>query len=154
MFKLVDGNEGVGIAVKLPKPVASFLKGLPELLDSVGQDPHDPAAVRLNPAAYADDPLSQSDFSEFAAPQLEDMRRSDREDFAATLANYKKGQVISLEEAEAWLTVIGDARLALAARAGINDPGWEAEPSGTIGPIVATLGYVQSSLVKALSGVL
>ena len=77
MFRLVDG----GIEVRLPKPMASFLKGLPSLLDSVGDDPHDPAATRLNPAAYADDTESQSDFAEFAGPQLEDMRQSDRESF-------------------------------------------------------------------------
>lgn len=150
MFKLVDS----GVQVKLPKQLAKFLEGLPDLLESVGEQPGDPAATRLRPMAYVDDVDAQSDYEEFAGPQLASMRELDRQSFADTLADYRKGQVLTIQEAEAWVKVIGDARLALAARAGINDSSWETDTTGPVAPIIATLGYVQSSLVQALSAAL
>lgn len=150
MFKLVSS----GIQVKIPRPLATFLQGLPELLESVGEQPGDPAQSRLQPVAYVDDADAQSDYEEFAGPQLASMRELDRRTFRETLAEYRKGQIITIQEAEAWVKVIGDARLAIAARAGINDSSWETDTSGPTAPIIATLGYVQGSLVQALSGAL
>lgn len=147
MFKLVEN----GIEVRMPKPLAKFLQGLPELLQSVGEQPGDPAATRLNPPAYTDDVAAQGDYEEFAGPQLAAMRDNDRQQFARSMSDYRKGQVISLEDAEAWLKVIGDARLALAARSGIHDAGWEQDNTQPMGPIISTLGFVQASLVQALS---
>ena len=146
MFKAVED----GIEVKIPKSLAKFLTGLPDMLDDLGDDADDPGAQRLNPAAYPHDDESQADYDEFSRPQLDQMRDADRQVFRESLESYAKGQVISLDMAEAWLTVIGDARLVLAARAGFNDSGWETQTSAT-GPVVATLGFVQASLVRELS---
>ncbi|MBT8164607.1 MAG: DUF2017 domain-containing protein [Acidimicrobiia bacterium] len=138
-----------GVAVRLSDVEREFLLGLPILLTSVDAEPDDPAYVRLHVAAYPDDPAAQEEMTEYSGSQLAEARTSDRERFTATL---EAGQsVLSPDEAESWLTVLGDARLALAARLGIEEPGWEVVDEED--PERITLGflsYLQDQLVTVL----
>ena len=77
------------------------------------------------------------------------LRTADRDAFVRGV----KESTISLEEAESWMRVIGEARLVLAARLGITKDGWEDEADPTQSPEMALLGYLgylQDSLVSIL----
>lgn len=142
------GNE---ITVRLTGPERTFLAGLPELLRSVDAEPRDPAHARLHVAAYPDDPAAQADIDEFANPQMADTREADRERFRRSLGRLAENSGLDRDEAESWLIVVGDARLALAARLGITEPGWE--EGGMDDPERIALGflsYLQAQLTDAL----
>ncbi len=136
-----------GIAVRLVPLEREFLKGLPELLAAVDAEPDDPAYQRLHVEAYPDDPEAQADMAEYSGSQLAEVRASDRATFAATL----DAAVLSPEEAEMWLTVLGDSRLALAARLGIDEPGWEtADEEDPERIALGFLSFLQDQLVDVL----
>ena len=144
-----------GVQVRLSTDELAFLASLPELLAHVDQDPADPGYARLHVAAYPDDPSAQADLEAVTGPDLAVERESGRSGFLASLKRLPAaGGLLTYEEAEGWLTVLGDSRLALAARLGITKPGWEdAGDSGD--PAHAALGflsYLQGQLVDELMG--
>jgi hypothetical protein len=136
-----------GVAVRLAPLEREFLKGLPDLLKAVDEDPEDPAFARLHVEAYPDDPEAQAEMDEYSGSQLADTRAADRVAFLATLDN----AVLSPDEAETWLTVLGDSRLALAARLGITEPGWEVVDEEDPERIaLGFLSFLQDQLVDVL----
>lgn len=136
-----------GIAVRLSSPERAFLANLPALLAAVDADATDPAHARLHVAAYPDDPEAQEEMSAYAGSQLAEARAGDRASFASTLDN----DVLSPEEAEMWLVVLGDSRLALAARLGITEPGWEsADEEDPERVALGFLSFLQDQLVDLL----
>lgn len=136
-----------GIAVRLVPLERQFLKGLPEMLAAVDAEPGDPAHLRLHVEAYPDDPDAQADMAEYSGSQLAEARATDRATFMATL----DASVLSPEEAEMWLTVLGDSRLALAARLGIDEPGWEtADEEDPERIALGFLSFLQDQLVDVL----
>ena len=140
-----------GVAVRLSDIERQFLLGLPVLLASVDAEPSDPAHERLHVAAYPDDPAAQDEMTEYSGSQLATERATDRERFTATL---DAGQsVLNPDEAESWLTVLGDTRLALAARLGVDEPGWEEFDEEDPERIaLGFLSYLQDQLVTVLMG--
>lgn len=138
-----------GVAVALTRFERQFLLGLAPVLAEVDADPDDPAHARLHVEAYPDDPAAQEEMREYSGSQLAEARASDRSRFTATLEADQP--VLSLEEAESWLTVIGDTRLALAARLGITEPGWEiGEDDDPDRIALGFLSYLQDQLVTVL----
>ncbi|MGI9648708.1 MAG: DUF2017 family protein [Acidimicrobiia bacterium] len=140
-----------GIAVRLSAVERDFLLGLPMLLEDVDSQPDDPAYARLHVEAYPDDAEAQSEMAEYSGSQLAEARASERAGFTAALEADQA--VLTPDEAEAWLTVLGDARLALAARLGITEPGWEETDEED--PARITLGFLsflQDQLVDVLMG--
>jgi hypothetical protein len=138
-----------GIAVRLSAVEREFLLGLPVLLDEVDSRPDDPAYARLHVEAYPEDPEAQSEMTQYSGSQLAEARAIERAQFEATLT--ADPSVLSPDEAEAWLTVLGDSRLALAARLGITEPGWEETDEED--PARITLGFLsflQDQLVDVL----
>ena len=82
---------------------------------------------------------------------LEETRSKDRKVFAKTLNRAEKGVALTPHQAESWMRVVGDVRLALAARLGIDDNRWESR--ATRNPqmdLVHYLTHVQSGLIDAL----
>jgi hypothetical protein len=64
---------------------------------------------------------------------------------------------ISDDDAQMWLRVLGDARLTLAARMGIDEEGWEDDRSLTDsrdGAMLRYLSYLQDALIQVLSAAL
>lgn len=140
-----------GVAVRLSDIERQFLLGLPVLLASVDAEPNDPAHERLHVAAYPDDPAAQDEMTEYSGSQLAAERATDRERFTATLDAVQS--VLSPDEAESWLTVLGDTRLALAARLGVDEPGWEEFDEEDPERIaLGFLSYLQDQLVTVLMG--
>ena len=138
-----------GVAVRLSAVEREFLLGLPVLLEDVDSRPDDPAYARLHVEAYPDDSEAQSDMAEYSGSQLAEARAVEPAQFTATLE--ADPSVLSPDEAEGWLTVLGDARLALAARLEITEPGWEETDEED--PARITLGFLsflQDQLVEVL----
>jgi len=139
-----------GIRLTMSAPEADVLRVIPELLQTVEGD--DPAAGRLNVAPYPDDAEASDEYRRLMADEMEQSRAADRSAFALTVDQAPQGVTLSEGEAEAWLRVLGEARLVLAARLGIRTDGWEAELSNGE-PAVALLhylGWLQQSLTETL----
>ena len=140
-----------GITVRFTGAERTFLSGLPELLRNIDADPRDPGHARLHVDTYPEDPAAQMDMDEFSSPQLAEARTGDRERFANSLDGLADRHILDWEEAESWLIVLGDARLALAARLGITEPGWEEGSMDDPDRIaLGFLSYLQSQLTDAL----
>jgi len=80
-------------------------------------------------------------------------RAADRSRFAETV----DAGSMSDDDAQMWLRVLGDARLTLAARMGIEQEGWEDDRSlaeSRDGAMLHYLGYLQDALIQVLSAAL
>ena len=114
-----------GVELRLAPEEIEALVMLPELLASVGSVPGDPAAARLTIATYPDDDEADAEFRRLMVPELDAGRSADRSAVLASL-EVAMGQPVelSMAEAEAWLLVLNESRLVLAARIGIDEDGW------------------------------
>lgn len=138
-----------GVSVRLTAGEREFLLGLPVLLSAVDSDPSDPGFSRLHVKAYPDDWAAQDEMAEYSGSQLAEARAADRASFRSALEDEQT--VLTSDEAETWLTVLGDSRLALAARLGITEPGWEAaEEEDPERLALGFLSYLQDQLVTVL----
>ncbi len=126
-----------------------------ELLASVGEEPDDPAAGRLSVAAYPQDGDAQSEYERFMNPELDRQRRMDRDAVDSVLKAAESGTVeLTAPEAEALLMVLNEARLALGARLGIVEDGWDSGDRRASDPVALLLRYLtgyQDDLVRALA---
>ena len=105
-----------GILVTLEPDDLDLLRQLPEFLDRLGDPGDDPAASRLQVPVYLDDPESSDEWWRLMGGELDQSRAADRSAFAMILEAATAGTVASIAEAEAFLRVLNEARLALGAR--------------------------------------
>ena len=133
-----------GVQLTLPPEEAEALRMVPELLASVGESSDDPAAGRLAIVTYPDDDEAEDEFTRLMRSEIDAGRVADRSALETSLDAAATGSVVlSFGEAEAWLIVLNEARLALAARLGIEDDGWEDEvEDDEITPPMAFLDYL------------
>lgn len=133
-----------GVELRLPADEIEALGMVNELLASVGTHEGDPAARRLAVPAYPDDTEANEEFERLMGPELDTSRVADRSAVETTLEEARRSSVIlSPSEAEAWLLVLNEARLALAARLGIEEEGWgEDEAALASNPTLAFLHYL------------
>ena len=144
---------------------------LEALLDFSGptEEPEDPVLARLFPTAYPDDPEAAGDFRRFTEGTLRDGKAEAAvtvidglEDAGLPPELTDEGLVIDVEldepTAETWLRSFTDVRLALATRLEVEEGDeeyWatldEEDPRGQAHDIYVWLGYLQESLVDALS---
>jgi hypothetical protein len=138
-----------GIRVSLAPAERAILRQLPGLLDSVAGPSDDPAAARLRPSAYPDDPDAEDEFRRLMAGELEEARRTDRAGFLEDLSG--RG-VLDEERAGAWLRILSESRLVLAARLGIEEDGWEESMPGSDPEVTLLhyLGWLQEELIGAM----
>ena len=142
-------RSGDEVVVDLSAPERNVLRLVPDLLEDLR--PSDPGADRLRYVAHPDDEDAEGRYRELVGNALDTARLEDRRAFARTI----DAETMGLEQAEAWMRVVGEARLVLAARLGISEDGWEEIIDPSDGPEVAILGFlgwVQDGLVQALSG--
>lgn len=137
-----------GVRVRIPRVAGELLERLPDLLDGVGRDSADPAAVRLRPPFYADDAAAEDDVRPLADDDLDEGRRRDRDIFRTILAGGPA--VVTRTEAEAFLRVLVEGRLVLAARSGIvAEESYEALDARTRS-LLDLLAVLQVELVEVL----
>lgn len=105
---------------------------------------------------YQNDGAANDEFERLMAPESKQARAADRSAVQLTLEQAiidPDGAVLSVEEAEAWLRVLGEARLSLAARIGVEDSSWEQDRNLDDDPSLQLLDYLswlQAGLVEVL----
>ena len=135
--------EGGLVQVRLSAPERAAIAGIPEIIEAAGG-----ADGRFEYRAHPDDAAADRRYKELVGDDLDSLRSADREAFRAAV----EAESLEPEQAEAMMRVIGEARIVLAQRLGLEDDGWE-ETASVEDPEVAMLhylGYLQDGLVEAL----
>jgi hypothetical protein len=132
------------IHVGLTSEEVAVLATLPGMVEEAGD-----AGGRLDYRAHPEDSGAETRYRELVGESLADARRQDR----ASMIDALGSKSISIEDAEAWMRVIGEARIAIAVRLGIEKDGWEADAdqSDPEMALLTYLGYLQDQLVEALT---
>lgn len=119
---------------------------LSSLLDDV---PGDPSLSRLRPPAHEDEALER-EYQALTGPQLD----AGRKGALATMASTAGQDVLSGEEADAWLRALNDVRLVLGTRLDIaEDFDWdriEGDPRAPELAVYAYLAWIQEQLLDAV----
>lgn len=120
-----------------------------ELRDLLDEEPDDPSLRRLYPPAHEDEQLEQ-EFRELTRSQLTTGRARAIETLERTAGN----ELLSAEEADAWLRALNDARLVLGTRLDVTeDYDWDAldadTPRAPELALYAYLSWLQEQLVEA-----
>lgn len=144
-----------GVELILDPEEAGFVASLPDYLDGLGHDAGDPAVQRLTPRIHTDDPDRSAEYERFIGPALDGDRREDRDLVATTI---RPGTTrLTTAEAEALLRVVGEARLALAARHGLlgdSGPGTSIPEPSPAAPraemVIHHLGWLMEQVTTAL----
>lgn len=137
-------RRGAEVRVRLDPEARDVLATLPELLARSGN-----AGGRLTYRVHPEDTAAEERYRDLVGDALGDLRNADRTAFARGVGE----STISLEDAEVWMRVIGEARLALAAMLGIEKDGWENDADPRQSPemaLLSYLGYLQDRLVSVL----
>ena len=108
-----------GIDVDLTPDEKTFLGGLLELLAGLPRLGDDPASLRLRVPVYLDDPESNDEWWRLMGEELTAARNSDRRVFERALTSEGRSR-LSNEEADAFLRVLNEGRLALGAKFGLE----------------------------------
>jgi hypothetical protein len=104
-----------GIDVDLTDDERAFLADVLDLLAGIPDVSDDPASQRLRVPVYLDDPEANEEWWRLMEGELTAARHADRHVFQRALAN--EGRLhLSNEEADAFLRVLNEGRLALGAR--------------------------------------
>ncbi|HET9203986.1 MAG TPA: DUF2017 family protein [Acidimicrobiia bacterium] len=114
-FKAVRG----GIEVDLTTDEKEFLSGLLEVLAGIPATGDDPATRRLHVPVYLDDPESNEEWWRLMEGELAAARSDDRGVFERTITDQGRRH-LSTDEADAFLRVLNEGRLALGARFGLE----------------------------------
>jgi hypothetical protein len=120
--------------------------------------PDDPVLARLLPDGYRDDPDAAGEFRRYTEQGLRSGKVAAAQTVLATLPA-EGGQVrLQPEDAQAWLRALNDVRLAIGTVLGITEDyedelqqASSADPRSAYLEVYHWLGYVQDSLVRALS---
>jgi hypothetical protein len=151
--------SGGGLRVRLSEREHQLLQSLPGQLRSLLSGENAPAALRalLFPRTY-EDPLEELEQADALHAALAQERLAAIETFARTLDGGHRGRFgwtaeLAPDEADAWLSAVNDARLALGVLLGISSESqWEDGPDPAEPASVALwyLGWLEEQIVRAL----
>jgi hypothetical protein len=111
--------RGGKIAVDLPAEEREFLSDVLDLLASVPATGDDPATQRLQVPVYLDDPEANSEWWLFMGEELSIARAADRNVYRRVMETDGRLE-LTTDEADAFLRVLNEGRLALGARFGLE----------------------------------
>ncbi|MDH3307795.1 MAG: DUF2017 family protein [Acidimicrobiia bacterium] len=137
-----------GVRMELAEWQVTLLGKIPNMLAEARDDPSFPTS------AYPDDEHADAEFRRLMAAEWAQARSLDRAIVERTLKVAGGGVVLSMPEADAWMRVLGEARLLIAARLGIEEPGWDRDGAIEESPDLALLHYLSwmhGGLVDVLS---
>jgi hypothetical protein len=146
LFALTDD----GIRITLPSGLVDFLVDVPQALDLVGSSEADPAAGRFKVPVYLDDDGANDEYWRWMGSELDSSRAADRSAFALIIEEAAEGVVVSREEAYAFLRVLVEIRLALAARLGVEVEDDYQQLDHTDAVVMDTLAELQIMLIAVL----
>lgn len=138
-----------GIQVDLTPEERMFLGDVLPMLAGIGSPGSDPAADRLKVPVYLDDPDANEEWWRLMGQELEAARRSDRAVFERVVS-HEGSTTLDTEQADAVLRVLNEARLALAARLGIDVESDHDELPEESRQVMDYLGWVQEELTVEL----
>jgi hypothetical protein len=148
-----DGPGGPDDGLAGPDDLAAMI-GLTENAEL----PSDPVLARLLPDAYRDDPEAAGEFRRYTEQGLRSGKAAAARTVLATLPA-GGGQVrLGPDDAQAWLRALNDVRLAIGTVLGVTEDyeddlaqaSW-GDPRSAYLEVYHWLGYIQDSLVRALS---
>ncbi len=137
-------RDGERVEVRLDGDARRMLAALPEMIAAAGD-----AGGRLDYRAHPTDADSEERYRELLGDNLDQGRERDRTELVAGA----DARFIDRDSAEAWMRVIGEARIVLAVRLGISEDGWEETADPEHSPEMALLtylGFLQDRLVSVL----
>jgi hypothetical protein len=143
-----DVNGGVRLHLQ-PQEVA-LLRELLDELETLLEDPEDPALRRLFPPAHGDRE-SEEQYRSLVGDQLVAGRTKALATVRATIGR----DTLDPDQADAWLRAVNDLRLVLGTRLDVSEEiDWEAvdlqEPRGRELAVYGYLSWLQEQLVDAL----
>jgi Domain of unknown function (DUF2017) len=139
-----------GIEVDLTEDEKVFLSGLLDLLAGIPAAADEPASRRLRVPVYLDDPEANEEWWRLMEGELAASRNSDRRVFQHVLSERGRRQ-LSNEEADAFLRVLNEGRLALGARFGLEVEEDHDELPEEQRDIMDYLGWLLEDLTSELS---
>jgi hypothetical protein len=145
--------RGGKILIDLPVEEREFLADVLELLASVPATGDDPATQRLQVPVYLDDPEANSEWWLFMGEELSIARAADRNLFRRVTETEGK-QELTTEEADAFLRVLNEGRLALGARFGLEVEADHDRLPEEQRQILDYLGWVLEEMTVALTAAL
>lgn len=119
MQQRFKSRRGGGIDIDLSADEKVFLSELLEVLAGVPRVGDDPASQRLRVPVYLDDPASNDEWWRLMGEELTAARNADRHVFHKVMVDPGAAH-LSDEEADAFLRVLNEGRLALGARFGVE----------------------------------
>jgi Domain of unknown function (DUF2017) len=145
-FKTTRG----GIDVDLTDDEKVFLTGVLDLLAGIPAAADEPASRRLRVPVYLDDPESNEEWWRLMEGELAAARNADRRVFQNVLTERGRRH-LSNEEADAFLRVLNEGRLALGARFGLEVEEDHDELPEEQRDIMDYLGWLLEDLTSELS---
>ena len=139
-----------GIDVDLTDDEKVFLTGLLDLLAGIPAAADEPASRRLRVPVYLDDPEANDEWWRLMEGELAAARNSDRRVFERVLTERGRRH-LSTEEADAFLRVLNEGRLALGARFGLEVEEDHEELPEEQRDIMDYLGWLLEDLTSELS---
>lgn len=150
-FRRRDGRLERRFTPAERRMIANLSRGLDEVLSGAGELAayEEPVLVRLLPNAYPDDPDAGTEFAAATRQRLADSKAEGVRRVVADLEAAPAGMVrLDGEAAVVWLKALGDLRLALAERVGIEEV--QRDVRSPQGLVYAWLTWLQGSLVEAV----
>jgi hypothetical protein len=141
---------GDGIDVQLTGNERSFLTDVLELLAGLPRTGDDPASRRLRVPVYLNDPESNDEWWRLMGEELTAARHADRHVVQKALA--EDPCHLTEEEANAFLRVLNEGRLALGARFGLEVEEDHDQLPEEQRDIMDYLGWLLEDLTSELSG--
>jgi len=132
------------VEVRLSDAERDAISGIPEIIEAAGG-----ADGRFEYQAHPEDAAADRRYHELIGDDLDTLRSADRDAFRQGI----QAETLTAEQAEAVMRVIGEARIVLAQRLGLEEDGWE-QTAPIDDPEVAMLhylGYLQDALVEVLA---
>jgi hypothetical protein len=141
---------GEGIRVALSPEERLFLGDVLPLLAEIGAPGSDPAADRLHVPVYLDDREANDEWWRLMGQDLEAARQADRNVFQKVVSS-DEPVTLDVEDADAMLRVLNQARLALGARFGIDVESDHDELPEDSRQVIDYLGWIQEELTIELT---
>lgn len=148
----IERDPAGGVRLRFHEGEVLLLRELFGELETLLEDPDDPALGRLFPQAH-DDPESEEQYRSLVRDQLV----TGREKAVAVVRDTIEKDTLDGDEADAWLRALNDLRLVLGTRLDVTeDLDYEDldlnEPRGRDLAVYGYLTWLQEQLVEALGG--